>query len=188
MRPSTLEPAAILETGIAQRLAKHLGFSILIVLVLFEIGKADRSIDINVGLTPSKSILGLSYTNGMNQINAGLHGFAYHSSDGGYLMPGMAYNRYLTASGFYTTVNYNFLYVDQVSRSFVFNNGNIEVETSKQKGWLSGTLGAGLGKSFQFTRWGLHVDGGLATLANSQFAQAWGWWLSGAASYRFRLD
>ena len=160
----------------------------LLIFASISTGKAEKSLDINFGLSPSKSILGLSYANDMNQINFGLHGFAYQSSDGGYIMPGIAYNRYLTDNGFFATINYSFFYVNQTTRAFVLNNGILEVESSKQKGWGSGMLGAGLGKSFQFTRWGLHADAGLATPATSDFGQAWGVWIGAGVSYRFHLD
>jgi hypothetical protein len=134
---------------------------------------SQKSLDLNLGLSVSKSVLGAAYTDGMNQFNAGLYGFSYASRTGWFLEPGIAYNRYLTRNGFYVTSAYTFRYRDM---------------KDENKGWESGLFLTGLGKSFQFTHWGLHADAGLSTPATADFARRWGWWFGGAVSYRFHLN
>jgi hypothetical protein len=163
---------------------------LLSLLVSTSVSAAESSIDVNFGLSASKSVLGLSYTNGRNQLNAGLRGFAYNSRDGLLLQPGIAYNRYLTENGFYAAAIYLAKYYSQDVKEYSFWNiaNGIEPETEVEKGWHSDLIMAGLGKSFQFTHWGIHLDGGVATNADSNFGTAWGLWFGGGFSYRFRLD
>jgi hypothetical protein len=157
------------------------------------VAAAESSVDLNFGLSPSKSILGVSYTNGRNQFNGGLRGIAYSSRDGFFLQPGIAYNRYLTDNGFYVTAIYTLVYLgsDLTERNFHPNGqGGLfaDDEILYRKGWYSDLLMAGLGKSFQFTHWGLHIDTGIGTPANSKFGEIWGLWIGGGVSYRFKLD
>lgn len=148
---------------------------------------AQKSIDLNMGFTASKSILGLSYTHDTHQIAGGLHGFSFSSREGWHVTSGIAYNRYLTASGFYATAIYSFSYVDLRNESLVPADVGWTYVTDPERGWVSEELMVGIGKSFQFTRWGLHLDGGLSTPATSRISRAWGWWFGAGASRRFRL-
>ncbi len=150
---------------------------------------AQQSIDLNFGLSASKSVLGVSYTSGKNQVNIGLRGFAYSGRDGVFLQPGLSYNRYLAESGFYAWVAYIAEYQSDDIEGFVRDpvTGTIGYQVVERKGWYPGFALTGLGKSWQFTRWGLHADAGLSTPADSRFATKVGLYLGGGASYRFRL-
>lgn len=151
---------------------------------------SQKSLDLNVGISASKSIIGLSYRQGDHEFNAGLRGFGYNSHDGLLLQPGVAYNRYFTENGFYASAIYIPTYRSNDSHEFTFNAGTNawEYRITEEKGWHPGFFLVGLGKSFQFTRWGLHADAGGVTDATSQFGQSWGIYFGAAASYRFNLD
>jgi hypothetical protein len=165
-------------------------FSLLLASI---VSAEDKSIDLNFGLSASKSVLGLSYTNGRNQFNGGLRGIAYSGRDGFFLQPGIAYNRYLTDNGFYATAIYTLVYWGNDITDFnVQSDGQggyvVNEYVVYGKGWHSDLLMAGLGKSFQFQHWGIHLDAGLSTAANSKFGEVFGLWLGGGFSYRFHLD
>jgi hypothetical protein len=169
---------------------------LLLAMTLFcalSIHAEESSVDLNLGLSASKSVLGLSYNNGRNQINVGLRGISYSGRDGFFLQPGIAYNRYLTDNGFYATAIYTLVYWGNDVTNFNFqSNGQggyvVNEYVVYEKGWHSDLLMAGLGKSFQFTHWGIHLDAGLSTAANSEFGKVLGLWLGGGFSYRFHLD
>ena len=148
-------------------------------------GETGRAIDLNFGLAPSKGLLAIGYTTGMNQYNAGLSGFAANNSGDWLVAPALAYNRYLTPNGIYAAVSYDFYYIDTENYALRFTEGDVVIHKWREKGWRSGMLRAGLGKSFQFERWGLHVDGGLLTPATSDIGRSLGVWLGAGASYRF---
>lgn len=150
---------------------------------------AQTSIDVNFGLSASKSVLGVSYTSGKNQVNVGLRGFAYSGRDGVYLQPGLSYNRYLTENGFYAWVAYVAEYHSQDSEELVRDpvTGSLGYAAVESKGWHPGFALTGLGKSWQFYRWGLHLDAGLSTPADARVGRTWGPYLGGAVSYRFHL-
>jgi len=135
----------------------------------------------------SKSIFGLSYRDGNNEFNGGFRGLAYSSRNGFVAEPGLSYNRYLTRNGFYAFVGYSLLYLNRDQTELVFNETGHRYETTYEKGWHSDLLFTGIGKSFQFTRWGLHADAGIMTTADSDIGKRWGWSIGGAASYRFKL-
>lgn len=152
--------------------------------------KAESSLDLNFGLAPTKSVLGVSFTSGYDQLNVGVKGFVIGSR--GYLIqPGVTYNRYFTMKGFYGSLTYAPIYRNEEVSRFRRtgpNVGDYEFETLHVTGWEAGTAFLGAGKSFQFTRWGLHVDGGFVTPADAEVAQRWGYWIGAGASYRFKLD
>ena len=130
---------------------------------------AEKYIDLNLGLAPSKSMLGVSYAQDLNEVNVGIKSFAFGNSGEYALQPGVSYNRYLKPGGFYGTATY------------------LPV-TFSQEGVEAGSILAGIGKSFQFTSWGIHLDANLATPLTGEFAQAWGYWIGAGVSYRFKLD
>lgn len=150
---------------------------------------AQQSIDLNFGLSASKSLLGVSYTSGRNQLNIGLRGFAYSSRDGWHLQPGVSFNRYITENGLYAWLAYVPEYRSQDVEALVgYGSGSgFQYLVVEEKGWHPGYALAGVGKSWQFTRWGLHLDAGLTTYAGSDFGRGVGLYLGGAASYRFHL-
>lgn len=154
----------------------------LFALLTTSAATAQRSVDLNLGLSASKSVLGVSYTDGMNQLNVGLRGLGYSSRDGLFVAPGLAYNRYLTQNGFYATAGYTAFYYGGG------DNGTPGLDDDREEGWEAGMLLTGFGKSFQFSRWGLHADAGLATPVSGDFARSWGLWFGGAVSWRFHLD
>ena len=122
---------------------------------------------LHFGLSASKSILGLSYSSGRNEVNAGLKGFAFTNSGDYAVRPGLTYNRTFTENGWYGGLGYAPEYRD---------------------GWDTGDFMLGLGKSFQWPSWGLNVDANLLTAADGEFARTWGYWLGAGASYRFKLE
>lgn len=150
---------------------------------------AQTSIDVNFGLSASKSVLGVSYTSGKNQVNVGLRGFAYSGRDGVYLQPGLSYNRYLTENGFYAWVAYIAEYRSGDSEGLAWDpvNGTFVHHVVESKGWHPGFALAGAGKSWQFSHWGLHLDAGVGTPADAQVGRKWGPYLGGAVSYRVHL-
>lgn len=162
----------------------------VLVLCLSIPASAQNSIDVNIGLSASKSLLGVSYTSGKNQVNVGLRGFAYSGRDGVYLQPGLSYNRYLTQNGFYAWVAYVAEYRSSDSERLAWDpvNGNYVRQVEESKGWYPGFALTGLGKSWQFSHWGLHLDAGVGTPADRQVGRKWGPYLGGAVSYRFHLD
>lgn len=149
-----------------------------------------NALDLNFGLSASKSVLGLSYRRGDNDFNLGVRGFSYSSHYGLHLQPGIAYNRYLTDNGFYASVIYVPEFRSKDVWEYTFNSSAdpLERRVTEEKGWHPGYLLMGLGKSFQFTRWGLHADLGAATPADADFGRVWGLYIGAAASYRFNLD
>jgi hypothetical protein len=155
-----------------------------------EAKKVDESIDLNFGFSAAKSALGFSYNHGRNQFTLGFHGLAYSTRDGYFFQPGVAYNRYFTKNGFFGSVGLVTTYhnrdIWQVDFSDTINPGRHVV--TDEKGWETGIIFTGLGKSWQFHHWGLHVDAGLATTADEDFAREWGYYLGGAVSYRFHLN
>ena len=154
----------------------------------------ERFIELNLGLSASKSVLGVSYTSGKNQVNVGLKQFWLQSPGenwSGFFQPGISYNRYLTSNGFYATATFAPYYSRDHLYSMRFvgpDSNDYAFDSHFKKGWHMGDLFLGAGKSFQFTHWGIHVDGGFVTPADADIARAWGYWLGAGASYRFKLD
>jgi hypothetical protein len=164
--------------------------TLLLALLLSIPGKAERSLDLNFGLAPTKSVLGLSYTVNETQLNAGIKGF-WVGSRGYLLQPGIGINRYFTSNGFYGSLSYAPVYLNEEAvrlRSVGPGPNDYVLERYRDKGWKAGITFLGAGKSFQFTRWGLHLDGGFVTPADADFARSWGYWIGAGGSYRFKLD
>jgi hypothetical protein len=144
----------------------------LLISCLFAAALAENHLALNVGLSAPKSLLGLSYASGMNEINAGLKGFRISGSGDYEILPGITYNRYFTGNGFYGSLTYSPGYRNE----------------DQDEGWNAGKFFLGAGKTFQWPSWGLNVDAGLSTAATDDFARALGFWFGGGASWRFRLD
>ena len=162
----------------------------ILILSLFAFTHADKYLSLNFGLAPSKSILGLSYRTGANEINVGLKGFWVRSSGDYELQPGITYNRYFL-KGIYGGFTYVPLYRDEYVTYGTFvgpEPTDYAFETVHEKGWTRGLIFLAVGKTFQFTSWGINIDGGLATPVTSDFARTWGYKIGAGASYRFKLD
>jgi hypothetical protein len=158
---------------------------------------ADKSVGFNVGIMASKSTLGISYLNGQNEVNVGLKNrpaYMFRSS-GMYFQPGLTFNRYLGRSGFYGSLTYAPIYAKM--KHWDYLSGDLAYSIQEpivgddywiKEGWNSGEIFFGLGKSFQFTHWGIHFDGNLISPVTSQLGQTWFYQVGAGLSYRFNLD
>lgn len=152
---------------------------------------AQRSIDLNFGFATSKSNLGLSYAWERSEVNVGIKGFAW-ASRGGFtaIQPGITYLHRLTANNVYASVGYIASYSRTQYSEWVFDSTTAtwtRLGTREVRGWDPSSLSVGLGKSFQFTRWGIHLDVNAYTPFDREFGRAWGYSLGAGGSYRFRL-
>lgn len=151
---------------------------------------AEKFIELDLGFAPSKSSLGASYTFDRNEINVGIKAFGF-TSDGDYsIMPGITYNRYFTENGFYGSATYAPLYRSEVSSSGMISGQPYDqiIGSRDGSGWQAGAVFLGLGKTFQWKRWGINTDANLITPATDRFGKDWGFWIGAGASYRFKLD
>jgi hypothetical protein len=157
-------------------------------LALATTSHAERFVEVTFGLSPSKSILGASWTWDRNELNAGLKGFWYQTSTGYEIQPGLSYNRYLTLNEFYGSVTYAPLYRDEEHSYLRTVNGTPVVEVVKTRGWETGSVLIGAGKVFRGRHWGFHADVNFGTPANAAFGTDWSWIVGAGLSYRFRID
>ena len=168
-----------------------LTYRLLLAIALLSLpAAAERSLDIHLGIAPSKSLLGLGYTQGQNEFNVGLNGIVI-GSRGYWVMPRLGYNRYFTNNGFYGSVVYAPEYRNEDASALRFTGpgpNDYVIERWRIKGWEPGLIFIGGGKSFQFTHWGIHVDAHGVTPAGHDFAKAWGYSIGVGGSYRFKLD
>ncbi len=149
---------------------------------------AEKHLSLDFGLSVTRSILGLSYTSGKDQFSAGLKGFAFSNSGEYFLAPGVSYNRYFTDYGWYGSVGYSPEYiVEDVVRYRVISPGVTTLESHRENGWKWGELYFGGGKNFQFTSWGVHLDGGLAIPVGGEAANPLELFIGIGGSYRFKL-
>jgi hypothetical protein len=152
---------------------------------------ADEHVGINFGFATSKSLLGASYTNGKNSFNAGLNGIAWWSSYGfTTFQPGFTYNRRLTNNNIYGTIglvgdysNYRTIHYEPDSIPGFYRITKEETYWT----WATPVMTMGLGKTIQFTHWGIHFDFNLATPLDEKFGSAWGSLVGIGTSYRFKL-
>ena len=151
---------------------------------------------VNLGFALSKSVAGVSYAWGPNEVNLGLKSnpvefWARHTL----VQPGLTLNRKLGPQDIYLSVTYAPIYLNLRQGA-----GPVEIVAREgrsnfigepqywEHGWNSGELFLGLGKTFQFTHWGFHLDANLITPATPDVGQAWAYWLWAGVSYRFRLE
>jgi hypothetical protein len=148
----------------------------------------------NLGLTLSKSIVGVSYTNGKNEWNFGLKDspILFGSrvmNDNGEFQPGLTYNRRLTANGLYASATYAPVY--NRPGNYACNPGRFPLYGDRQcwdEGWNAGEVFLGAGKDFQWESWGITLDANLITPANRNFGTSLSFGLGAGMSYRFKLD
>ena len=156
---------------------------------------AEKNVAVNLGFTLSKSVVGLSYVCESNEINVGLksHPLGF-LGDLKFIQPGLTFNRAIHKSGIYGSVSYAPVFVTLPSNHWVTYHSRvgranfIGSPALWKDGWNLGELFFGLGKTFQFENWGLHVDGNMITPVTSDITKAWGYWIGAGASYRFNLD
>lgn len=149
---------------------------------------AESFVALDFGLSSTKPFLGASWFAGKNEFNAGLKSFAWSGSGEHLLAPGIGYNRAFTDNGWYAGVAYSPEYKVEDVFSVTTVAGVSTVTKERQKGWNAGDLSLGLGKQFQWTSWGLNIDGSVLTPADKNFGKDWGFWIGAGASYRFKLD
>lgn len=150
-----------------------------------------RYVGINGGLGLSKTFLGGYYAWGRNQINVGTDVIVFAPEEGVILaQPSITYNRYLTASGIYVMLGVQTTYSPD---SYEVYTAPTPPETEgtyrtvNKSSWRTPLLITGLGKSFQFTSWGLYCDVSILTPMDEYLGREWGVWVGGGVSYRFHL-
>jgi hypothetical protein len=163
--------------------------SLIAALTTFAEVKEEKHLALNFGIALSKSVLGISYTKDAHHFNLGLLGLGYSGRDGFLVQPTVGYNHYFTRNGFYGSLAYAATYRNGTESDFVFSQTDsaYHYTTRDVTGWKTGMMLMGLGKSFQFPRWGIHLDGNLITPASRDFGSEWGWLLGAGISYRFHL-
>jgi hypothetical protein len=171
-------------------------FAALLLVVSNCLVYAGRSVGINTGLILSKSTFGISYTDGKSELNFGMksHPLDLDPSSNQIFQPGITINRYLGTSGFYGSLTYAPVLINIEE----FNDFDVHGVSKREPifghryfmkdGWNSGEVFFGLGKSFQFIHWGIHLDGNLISPATGKFGQSWFYQLGAGFSYRFNLD
>lgn len=167
-------------------------FTIGLASLTFASENRDRFLGVNLGLSPSKTFLGGYYSWDRNQINLGTNLFAFTFEEGVFLaQPTLTYNRYLTDNGLYASVALQTTYLPESHDIYTPPTPPDTVgsyRTVHESDWDMPMIMTGIGKSFQFTNWGLHFDVNAITPLNDYFGKVWGLWVGGAASYRFKLD
>jgi hypothetical protein len=153
--------------------------------------QAQKHIALNFGLNSTKPLLGLSYSAGKNEINAGVKGFGWSGRDGwAPVIPGISYNRLLTSSNIYGSVGWILTRYETVQLSGTFDSTSSQWILSERRvssKWDPGLLTMGIGKSIQYTHWGIHIDASLLTSLDDRFGQSWKTVVGIGTSYRFHL-
>ena len=148
---------------------------------------------INFGVGISRPALSGFYSWGRNQINVGTNFTLYTFEEGVIIaQPSITYNRYLTNNGFYSSVgiittymaNQNHDVWEQRSPPDTGWHYRAVDESDWEKPWVV----AGIGKNFQWEKWGLHIDGNLVSPIGEDFIETWAYWIGIGGSYRFKLD
>lgn len=161
----------------------------LLLLALSIPSIAETHLALDFGLSVTKSNLGVCYMSGKDEFNVGLKGFAFSNAGEYYLAPGLSYNRYFTDYGWYGSVGYSPEYlVEDVVKPRVVSPGVTAYDVHREKGWNWGELYLGGGKNFQFTSWGVHLDGGLAIPLVDNSTKSLELFIGIGGSYRFKLD
>ena len=170
--------------------------SSLFILAVFVAPRAEKYVSLNVGPSPSKSVLGVSYTQGLNEINLGLKGLKLRPLVVDYnFQPGITYNRYLAASGaaqglyggltWAPTYHYREVKIPMGSGS---DPSAYTTESHSESGWLPGDVFAHMGRTFQFASWAINLDAGFTAPVAHTFAQDLDFGFGFGASYRFKLE
>lgn len=161
------------------------GWLVILTLTLSTAIHAQSYLALDFGISSTKPTLGASYQAGKNEFTAGLKMFGWASSGEYSLSPGIGYNRYFTENGWYGSLAYAPEYrVEDVGTV----SGTSTLSVERQKGWRAGNLSVGIGKQFQWTSWGLNLDGSVLSPANKNLGTDWAYWIGIGGSYRFKLD
>ena len=145
---------------------------------------------INLGFGFSKPFLSGFYSWDRNQINAGTGLFAATFDRGVYIaQPSITYNRYLTAKGLYASVGVLATYqtdsYTEVREQAGLPDTTWSTLKTKRPDWATPILLTGLGKNFQFTHWGIHIDASFGTELGKNFGNKIEPWVGAGLSYRF---
>jgi hypothetical protein len=162
----------------------------LLISAASSFARAEEHLGLHFGFTVSKSVLGVSYASGKNEFNGGIKA-GWFGARGYGIQPGLSYNRYFTGNGFYGSLSYAPLYESEEVSTYTStgpNPGDYVIESSRVSGWDPGFLSIGLGKTFQWTSWGIDFDASLLTPASGDLGRTWGYWIGAGTSYRFKLD
>jgi hypothetical protein len=177
---------------------KHTVFKSVLFACFFAAGShalSSRHLDLHFGLSPSKSTLGIGIGDDLRELNAGLKNqpLEWFATRDVILQPGISYNHRIPG-GFQASATYAPVFVR------FGENGPYDVfALSRRKsligddywlkdGWNAGEIFIGLGRTFQFDRFGIIVDGNLITPATEDLARSWAYWIGFGISYRLRLD
>lgn len=153
------------------------------------------NLDLHFGFSPSKSSLGIGFGDETRDLNAGLKNqpVEWFATRDVILQPGVSYNHRIPW-GLYASATYAPVFVrfgDEGPRGFLRLSRRTPLIGNDywlKDGWNAGEFFIGLGKTFQFNRFGIVVDGNLITPVTGDLAQSWAYWLGAGVSYRFTLD
>jgi hypothetical protein len=142
----------------------------------------------NLGFSPAKTSLGLSWAKGYNQWNAGFLVPPYHDdNDFTTMIPALTYNRQLTRNNVFVSGGFIAPHTSKSSAIVYFDStiNNFRLENSgEDRGWEPVRLMLGGGKVFQFKSWGIHVDACIITPTNEQLGRTWAWLAGAGVSFR----
>ena len=152
-----------------------------------------RHAGINFGIGLSRPILSGFYYWDRNQVNLGTNLTLYTFEEGVlFAQPSLTYNRYLTSSGIYASLGLITNYIADQDEEVRVQGSPPDTtwhyRTIDEPDWVSPLMIAGIGKNFQWTRWGMHLDANLITPFGKEFIRTWFPWIGIGASYRFKLD
>jgi hypothetical protein len=173
---------------------KRFAFAFVLLLISHALPdpQEDRYLGINLGVGFSKTFLGGYYSWDRNQINVGTDVLAFLFEEGILVaQPTITYNRYLTNNGLYATLGLQTTYAPESSEEYtppVPPQTQGTYRTIREDDWKTPVLITGIGKSFQYSSWGLHFDASLLSPLNEYVGRVWAVWLGGAVSYRLHLN
>jgi hypothetical protein len=168
-----------------------------ILLACFVVGfsqaSSSRHLDLHVGLSPSKSSLGIGIGDEIREFTVGLKNqpLEWFATRDVILQPGISYNHHITW-GFYASATYAPVFVrfgeegpyDLLTLSR--RNPLAGEDYWLKDGWNAGEIFVGLGRTFRFNRFGITLDGNLISPATEDLARSWSYWIGLGISYRFR--
>jgi len=151
----------------------------------------ESAIDVNFGFTVSKSVLGVSYIRDGNELNLGLKRADWSLDEGASgLLPGITYIRDVANSGFFMSTG--LIPRNQTRGYFVVNtdstNGAPPYSIQESTKWITPLFTIGVGKTFQWPDWGLHLDANLGWAIPSRSIRDYNYTLGIGISQRFQLD